>query len=178
MTLAFLICLSFNISPSLLIDRIQNLCVVSGRRELLNFGQNFDIILDYAHTLNGIVNVLKSVSDYKRVITVTGAAGGREREKRSKIGKVVLEMSDFVIFTMDDPRNESVDDIIDDMISISDKKNFERVIERDKAIFRAFSLANDGDVVLILGKGRDNYMAIGNKKIPYCDYDVIKKYFD
>lgn len=177
-TLAFLICLSFNILPSLLIERIKNLNVISGRRELLNFGQKFDIILDYAHTLNGIVNVLKSVSDYKRVITVTGAAGGREKEKRSKIGKAVLEMSDLVIFTMDDPRNESVDDIIDDMISISDKKNFERVIDREKAIFRAFSLANEGDVVLVLGKGRDNYMAIGNKKIPYCDYDVIKKYFD
>lgn len=177
-TLAFIIGLQFGLSSDILIDKIKSLDVISGRREKLNFGQNFDIILDYAHTFNGICSILDSVEHYNKVITVTGAAGGREREKRSKIGKAVLEKSDIVIFTMDDPRYESVDSIIDDMLSTTDMKNYERIVNREEAIYRAFEIAEDGDIVLILGKGRDNYMAIEDKKIPYSDYNVIAKYFE
>lgn len=175
--LAFIVSLHFGISSDELIKRLRNLAIVSGRGEKLDFGQGFDIILDYAHTFNGISSVLDSVNKYKRIITVTGAAGGREREKRSKIGKLVLEKSSLVIFTMDDPRYESVDQIIDDLISDSNYTNYERISERTLAIEHAFNIATSGDVVLILGKGRDNYMAIEDKKIPYCDYDVITKYF-
>lgn len=175
--MAFLICLKLDISSDILIKKINDLHAVAGRREYLDFGQNFDIILDYAHTYNGIYNIINSVNSYKRIITVTGAAGGREKSKRAKIGKLVLEKSDFVIFTMDDPRFESVDSIIDDMISTTDLTNYERINDRTEAIYKAFDIARKGDVVLVLGKGRDNYMAIYDKKIPYCDYDVIKKYF-
>ncbi len=176
-TLAFLIGLRFKISVEVLIDRIKNIKTIVGRREKINFGQNYDIILDYAHTLNGISCILDSVVNYKKIITVTGAAGGREKEKRVKIGKVVLEKSDLVIFTMDDPRYESVDQIIDDMIGDYKGTNFLRINDRKQAIFKAFELAKAGDVVLVLGKGRDNYMAIEDKRIPYCDYDVICEFF-
>lgn len=175
--LAFIVSLYLGISSDVLIKQIKNMEPVLGRSEHLNFGQDFEIILDYAHTYNGILNILNSVSDYKRIITVTGAAGGREKEKRSQIGKLVLEKSDLVIFTMDDPRNEDVDLIIDDMLRATTNSNYELIIDRQAAIYRAFNLALSGDVVLILGKGRDNYMAIGNEKIPYCDYDVIAQYF-
>lgn len=177
-TLAFVIALNSGISVEEIVSRIHNLSFISGRREMLNFGQSFDIILDYAHTYNGILNILESVQDYRRIITVTGAAGGREKEKRVKIGKLVLEKSDLVIFTMDDPRFEDVNKIIDDMLMESTLNNYERIIDRQEAIYRAFDIAEDGDVVLILGKGRDDYMAIGDKRIPYCDYDVIAKYFN
>lgn len=175
--LAYLICLKFGGDSSRLISSIEKLKPVSGRYEKINFGQDFEIILDYAHTLNGISNILDSVRHYRKIITVTGAAGGREKEKRSKIGKLVLEKSDVVIFTMDDPRYESVESIIDDMLSCTNLDNYEKIINRDVAIKRAFDIAQCGDVVLILGKGRDNYMAIEDKKIPYSDYDVIEKYF-
>ena len=176
--LAYLIGLNFCNKNGLLISAIKNLKPITGRGERIEFGQNYTIILDYAHTFNGISNIIDSVSNCKRIITVTGAAGGREKEKRSKIGKMVLEKSDIVIFTMDDPRYEDVNSIIDDMLSSTTLKNFERIISRENAIVCALKLANDGDVVLILGKGRDNYMAIGDKKIPYSDYDVIEKYFN
>ena len=176
-TLAYLICLKFGAERSSLISSIKKLKVVSGRGEKINFGQNFEIILDYAHTVNGISNILDSVKDYKRIITVTGAAGGREKEKRSKIGQLILEKSDMAIFTMDDPRYESVEDIIDDMLSTTTLGNYERVVNRADAIKRALDIAMCGDVVLILGKGRDNYMAVEDKKIPYSDYDIIEKYF-
>jgi UDP-N-acetylmuramoyl-L-alanyl-D-glutamate--2,6-diaminopimelate ligase len=149
---------------------------ILGRRESLDFGQEYEIILDYAHTFNGIKNILDSVKDYKKIITVTGAAGGREKEKRSKIGKIVLEKSDIVIFTMDDPRYESVDSIIDDLAGDTTKDYF-RIKDRVEAIHFAFSIADKDSVVLILGKGRDNYMAVEDKKLPYCDYEVIKDYF-
>ncbi len=175
--MAFLICLLRGIDADTLINRIKKLSVVSGRREYLDFGQDYEIILDYAHTYNGIKCLLESVKGYKKIITVTGAAGGREKEKRSKIGKLVLEKSDIVIFTMDDPRYESVDDIIDEMVSTSDKE-YIRIINREDAIAKAFELADKESVVLIIGKGRDNYMAIEDKKIAYCDYDVVEKYFN
>lgn len=178
-TLAFIIGLLNNIEADVLIARIRDISFITGRGERLEFGQKFEIILDYAHTYNAILNLLDSVKGkYKRIITVTGAAGGREKEKRSKIGKMVLEKSDLVIFTMDDPRWESVDDIIDDMIGECKNTNYERINDRVEAISHAFEIANDEDVVLVIGKGRDDYMALGTEKIPYCDYDVIKKYFD
>lgn len=177
--LAFIIGLYMKVPVDILLNKIKNINFVLGRGERLFFGQSFDIILDYAHTYNAIDSLLTSISGkYKRIITVTGAAGGREKEKRSKIGKLVLEKSDYVIFTMDDPRNEDVNSIIDDMISSSNNYNYERVIDRVRAIYKAFDIAQSGDVVLVIGKGRDNYMALAEGKVPYCDYDVIYNYFN
>lgn len=93
------------------------------------------------------------------------------------MGKVVLDNSDYVIFTMDDPRYEDVNQIIDDLVSLSDKSNYERIINRKEAIKKAFDMAEDNDLVLIAGKGNDNYMAIEDKYEPYCDLDVIEDYF-
>jgi UDP-N-acetylmuramoyl-L-alanyl-D-glutamate--2,6-diaminopimelate ligase len=173
--LAFIICLLYGVDSSLIISRIKNLLPVSGRCEFLDFGQKFDIVLDYAHTINGIKNILEAFSDYDEIITVTGCAGGREVSKRKVIGKLIMEKSNISIFTMDDPRNESVDKIIDDMVG--DSKDYFRIVDREEAISYALNIASENSVVLILGKGRDNYMAIGDKKIKYNDYDVIKNYF-
>lgn len=161
--MAFVICLLKGMNPSGLIDEISKLKVVKGRREYLNFGQDFDIILDYAHTYNGIKCLLESVKNYKKIITITGAAGGREVEKRSKIGKLILDKSTIAIFTMDDPRYEDVNDIIDQMVS-SSEKNYIRIVDRKTAIFKGLELADKESVVLVIGKGRDNYMAIENRR--------------
>lgn len=176
-TLAFAICMLYGMNSKTIIKAISELEPILGRRESLDFGQDFEIILDYAHTYNGIKNILDSVKDHKKIITVTGAAGGREKEKRSKIGKIILEKSDVVIFTMDDPRFESVDDIIDDLAGDTTKEYF-RLNDRVEAINFALKVADKDSVVLILGKGRDNYMAIEDKKIPYCDYEVIKDFYN
>lgn len=174
--MAFAVCLLKGISVDIIVTAIRNLTVIKGRREYLDFGQSYTIILDYAHTYNGIKSMLESVKKYRKIITVTGAAGGREKEKRPKIGKLILEKSDITIFTMDDPRYEDVNEIIDQLASDS-MIEYLRIIDRKLAIYKAFELADDDTVVLILGKGRDNYMAVGDKKNPYCDYDVIKEYF-
>lgn len=177
LTMAFLICIHFGLSAEYLVDTIPNLKVVKGRREKLDFGQNFEIILDYAHTLNGIINIIESIDKNRKIIVVTGCAGGREKSKRKKIGKYILEHVNQAIFTMDDPRYEDVNDIIDDMVGNSNIQ-YLRIIDRKEAIYKSFELADCDTTVLILGKGRDNYMAIEDKKVSYCDYDVISKYFD
>ena len=174
--MAFIISLLYGINSNELIRNIKKLTPISGRCEVLDFGQDYTIILDYAHTINGIENILGTFKDCNRIITVTGCAGGREHEKRPIIGNLVISKSDIAIFTMDDPRNENVDSIIDEMVG--DNLDYIRITDREEAINYALSIASIGDVVLILGKGRDNYMAIGDKKVKYNDYDVIKRYFN
>lgn len=173
--MAFIICLLYGIDSKTLIKKIEHLNAVGGRCERLDFGQNYTIILDYAHTINAIKNILSSFQDYNRVIAITGAAGGREKEKRNPIGNIVMDNSDIAIFTMDDPRYEDVDEIINQMVG--DRKDYIRIQDREEAIFHALSIAKENDVVLILGKGRDNYMAIEDKKLKYSDYEVVEKYF-
>ena len=175
-TMAFIIGLLYGVEESLLLSRISKLKPVKGRGELLDFGQDYTIVLDYAHTTNGILKILETYKDYDKVITVTGCAGGREKEKRSVIGDIVMNNSDIAIFTMDDPRYEDVNDIIDQMVGES--TDYVRIPDRVEAIHYALSVAPPKSVVLIIGKGRDNYMAIEDKKVPYCDYDVIYDYFN
>ena len=148
--------------------------------ERMPFTNKYTVILDYAHTTDALDNILTFLNRVKktRIITVTGSAGGREKEKRPLMGKVVLEKSDYVVFTMDDPRFEDPNLIINDLVSGSNKTNYERVIDRKEAIYKALSMAKYDDIVLITGKGRDDYMAIDDKYLPYCDYDVIKSYYE
>lgn len=178
LTAAFIVCYLEGMKPRNIISNIKRLSSIDGRGEILSFGQKYTIVLDYAHTENSIKNIVEEVKGkYKRIIVVTGSAGGREKEKRKHIGKYLLDNTDLVIFTMDDPRCENVDYIIDDMISISNKTNYKRIISRSNAIKYALDIAKEDDIVLILGKGRDNYMAIGDEKIPYNDYEEIEEYF-
>ncbi len=176
--LAFIICLKKGINVDKLIEKIGHLDCVKGRGEELNFEQDFTIVLDYAHTYNAIKNILGLYRPlYKKMIVVTGAAGGREKEKRAKIGALVLDVCDMAIFTMDDPRYEDVEKITDDLLSSTNRDNYLKINDRVLAIKKAFYLADKDTVVLILGKGRDNYMAIEDKKIKYSDYEVIRDYF-
>ncbi|MBE6158138.1 MAG: UDP-N-acetylmuramoyl-L-alanyl-D-glutamate--2,6-diaminopimelate ligase [Firmicutes bacterium] len=173
-------CIALGYDIEDIISKVSNIKVLEGRVQFLEYGQNYDIVLDYAHTTDSFLKlypVLKKICK-GRIITVTGSAGGREKEKRGPMGKVVLDNSDYVIFTMDDPRNEDVNSIIDDLVSLSDKTNYLRIIDRKEAIFKAFDMANDNDLVLVAGKGCDNYMALGNRYLPYCDKEVIDEYFN
>jgi UDP-N-acetylmuramoyl-L-alanyl-D-glutamate--2,6-diaminopimelate ligase len=160
-----------------IIKRIYKLKPVSGRLERLNYS-DYQIYLDYAHTINAtksVLNLLKR-NTKGRLITVVGCAGGRDKTKRSKIGKIVTKLSDITIFTMDDPRYEDVNKIIDDMAKRV-RKRYIREIDRKKAIYLALSMAKKGDTVAILGKGNDNYMAIEDKYLKYNDKDIIKSFF-
>ena len=177
---AILCVLCKGISFDEITKRVLNIKQIEGRMEIMPFVSKYTVILDYAHTTDALDNILTFLNMVKdaRIITVTGSAGGREATKRPSMGKVVLEKSDYVIFTMDDPRFEDPNKIIDDLVSESDKTNYERIVDREKAIYKALDIAEDNDIILIAGKGRDDYMAVDDKYLPYCDYDVIKSYYE
>ena len=177
---AILSLLTLSIPMEEITKRVKEIKQIEGRMEILPFTKDYTIMLDYAHTTDALDKILSYLNKVKkgRIITVVGSAGGREKEKREGMGKVVLEKSDYVIFTMDDPRDEDVNQIIDDLIGSCKKENYERIIDRKEAINKALSMAEKEDIILVAGKGRDNYMAIGKEYIPYNDYEVIKNYFD
>lgn len=159
--------------------RISNLHV-SGRLELINRGQDFYVMVDYAHTPNGITKLLEYVKllPIKRSIVVIGQAGERDPYKRKYVGKIVSDNSDKAIFTYEDPRSEDPKDIINDMIELIDKNNYEIIIDRSKAIKRAIDIAKKDDMVLILGKGNETYEKLKDKTIYFNDIEEAKKYLD
>ncbi len=159
-------------------DRIK-LLKVSGRLELIDEGQDFYVMVDYAHTPNGITKLLEYVKllPIKRSIVVIGQAGERDPYKRKDVGKIVADGSDIAIFTYEDPRSEDPKDIIEMMIEkIKDYKNYEIVIDRSEAIKRAIDIARPGDMVMVLGKGNETYEKLKDKVIYFNDIEEVKKH--
>jgi UDP-N-acetylmuramoyl-L-alanyl-D-glutamate--2,6-diaminopimelate ligase len=174
-------CVSLGFNIEKVIDAIKHLRPIESRLEFLDYGQPYEIVLDYAHTAGSLQGLLEYINIFAKgkIITVTGAAGGRDSSKRADMGEVVTRLSDHVIFTTDDPRFEDPHKIIDDlMATIKSRSNYERETNRALAIHKALSMAEKGDVVVIAGKGRDNYMAVEDKYIPYCDVDSIEQFFE
>ena len=157
---------------------IKKLPQIPGRFEVFKTKKDSFCILDYAHTANGLKQVLELLNSIKqnKIITVSGSAGGRDKTKRKDMGQIILNNSDYTYFTTDDPRYENPKTIIKQMIGKTKKKNYTIELNRSKAISKSIKESNKDDLILIAGKGRDNYMAIKNKKIPYNDYNEIKKY--
>lgn len=152
---------------------------VSGRVEDIKLGQNYRIIIDFAHTPNAINNILDYANSVKknRIISVSGAAGERCKEKRPIIGEILIEKSDYVIFTYDDPRTEDINEIINQMLSnVNGKTNkYERIIDRTEAIKKAINIAQKDDIILILGRGNDTTVPIKGQLIHQNDLEDVKK---
>ena len=154
---------------------------VSGRLEMVERGQNFYVMVDYAHTTNGVGQLLNYAHtlDVNRIITVIGQAGERDAYKRKEVGEIVARNSDIAIFTYEDPRSENPKDIIDMMIeNIKDLNNYEIIIDRSKAIKRAIDIARDKDIVLILGKGNETYEKLKDEVIYFNDIEEAEKWLD
>jgi len=150
----------------------KNIKPVLGRMNIV-YNKDYKIIIDYAHTEKSTLEILKFYQRFsKNIITIVGCAGGRYKEKRKIIGDIVLKYSKLVIFTMDDPRYENVNSIILDMINPK-YNNYIVEINRKKAIEKGISLCKKKYILLILGKGSDNYMMINNSKEYYSDYDTV-----
>lgn len=178
LTACILYLLLIGYNPRKIRGLLKQKITIPGRFEIFKTYKDSYIILDYAHTTNGLYSVLKLLNSIKKnnIITITGSAGGREKEKRKEMGKVVTNLSDYVIFTMDDPRYENPKKIIKDMLKETKKNNYTIIINRKKAIKKAIEISKKNDFILLTGKGRDEYMIIKDKYIPYNDYDEIKKW--
>ena len=146
----------------------------SGRMETIVNGNN-KIIVDYAHTPDAVQNILSSVKDLcvGRIITIIGCGGNRDKTKRPEMALVSTSLSDYVIFTSDNPRGEKPEEIINDMIQKLDKKNYEIEINRYEAIKKGIQMLKENDILLVLGKGHEDYQIIGDKKYYFSDKNTI-----
>ena len=178
---AILACLCRGYDMNTLIDNLDGV-FIDGRMELLDTNTPYYVMVDYAHTPNGISNLLKFVHtlDINRSIVVIGSAGERDKGKRPIMGKTVLDNASYAIFTYEDPRSEDPRDIINDLVSdVKDYDNYEIVVDRHDAIKRAIDMAKDKDIVLILGKGNETYQKLKDKVIYFNDveeaYNAVKE---
>ena len=158
---------------------------VSGRFETIRSQQGVTAIVDYAHTPDALKNVLGSicevVSGNARVITVVGAGGNRDKGKRPLMAKEAARQSDQLILTSDNPRFENPEDIIRDMtagLNVSEKERTLCITDRREAIKAAIAFARKGDIVLIAGKGHENYQEINGVKYPFDDKEMIREIFN
>ena len=158
---------------------------VSGRFETIHSKEGYSAIVDYAHTPDAIKNVLGTVNEVLRgrgsIITVVGAGGNRDKGKRPIMAQEAVKASSRVIITSDNPRFEEPQEIIDDMLAGLDneqKKKVISIVDRKEAIKTACALASKGDVVVIAGKGHENYQDIKGVKHHFDDKEVVKEIFN
>ena len=167
-------CLALGFSLESILDKIKNISI-DGRLVVLNTDTPYYVMVDYAHTPNGITKLLEFVHtlDIKRSIVVIGQAGERDYVKRPQVGEVVVKNCTHAIFTYEDPRSEDPEKICEDIIStIKDSyNNYEIVIDRREAINKAISMAEAGDMVLILGKGNETYEKLKDETIYFNDVE-------
>jgi len=135
----------------------------------------FEIILDYAHTPDGLENILETVREFTKgkLISVYGCGGDRDKTKRPIMGKIGTNLSDFSFITSDNPRTENPMEIIKDVVSGIEKNNFEIIENRRAAIKRAIESAKLGDIIVIAGKGHEDYQILKDKTIHFDEREVI-----
>jgi UDP-N-acetylmuramoyl-L-alanyl-D-glutamate--2,6-diaminopimelate ligase len=186
--------LSENIELSTMKTALEKITGISGRMEHVPNEKNIDIIVDYAVTPDSLEKMYNLISLIKRgakrkigstfetvpkIIAVLGSCGERDRGKRPMLGEIADKNADYVIVTNEDPYGEDPDQIINEVAGgIKDKKEnveFWRISDRREAIKKALALAGPGDIVVVTGKGAEETMAIGSKKIPWNDKKVIQE---
>lgn len=155
-------------------EGIRTLTKVEGRFNVINTAK-CNIIIDFAHTDDGLKNILTTIREFapKRIITVFGCGGDRDRTKRPLMGQVVCALSDYAIITSDNSRNEDPEAIIADITAGIEGDNYAVRPDREEAIRYALEIAEQDDIVLVAGKGAEQYTEVGGKKIPYNDEAYI-----
>ncbi|NLB42162.1 MAG: UDP-N-acetylmuramoyl-L-alanyl-D-glutamate--2,6-diaminopimelate ligase [Clostridiales bacterium] len=150
---------------------------VSGRFELLDTNTDYSVIIDYAHTPDGLKNVLTTARDLTdgRLVTLFGCGGNRDVAKRPLMGEVCGELSDFCIVTSDNPRNEEPMDIINDILPgiIKTDCPYELIVDRREAIKYALDNARPKDVIILAGKGHETYQLLKGQTIPFDEKQIV-----
>ena len=156
--------------------------IIPGRCEMVAKERNLDynIIIDYAHTPDGLENILSTIQGFAKakIITVVGCGGDRDKVKRPQMGKIACDLSDIAVITSDNPRSEEPMSIIEDIIKPLINTNFEVIESRYDAIKRAMTIARKGDVILIAGKGHETYQILKDKTIDFDERKVVYEILD
>jgi len=177
---ALAVAISLHIPEEVIKRGIMESSNVKGRLEKVDMGQDFLCIIDYAHTPDALERLILTAREIKessgdsgsRVITLFGCGGNRDKGKRPIMGRIATELSDYVIITSDNPRNEDPDYIISDIRTGIKGDNYEIIPDRAEAIKRAVEIAERGDIILIAGKGHEDYQEIMGKRERFSDRDV------
>ena len=171
--------LSYGLAPETIARGIADLNAVPGRFERVDEGQPFVVVVDYAHTddaLRNVISVARGLNP-KRVITLFGCGGDRDRAKRPLMGQAAAEASDFVVLTSDNPRSEDPLAIMNDALVGIRRTDVPHVVEPDRqaAIVRALKEAREGDIVILAGKGHETYQVLKDKTIDFDDRAVARE---
>ena len=163
---------------------LESVGLISGRLERVsNESDDIDVFIDYAHTPDALENIINTIDELRqacqRLIVVCGCGGDRDKTKRPVMGGMAAKMADIAIFTSDNPRTENPEDIIREMeegIESGDK--YLKIADRHEVIKTAVMLAEPRDIILLAGKGHEDYQIIGNEKLPFNDKTIVKEYFE
>ena len=176
---AFGASLALGIPPENAIAGLVSLPGVPGRLERVAAGQDFTVVVDYAHTDDALKNLLETVRELRprRIITVFGCGGDRDRTKRPLMGAVASRLSDVVVVTSDNPRSEPPESILEEIQrGMNGTRGAERhvIVDRREAIGRALEMARPGDAVVIAGKGHEGYQVLRDRTVPFDDRQVAR----
>jgi UDP-N-acetylmuramoyl-L-alanyl-D-glutamate--2,6-diaminopimelate ligase len=171
--------LSYGLPAEMIARGIANCRAVPGRFERVDEGQPFVVVVDYAHTDDALRNVISMARGLrpKRVVTLFGCGGDRDRTKRPIMGQVAAELSDLVVLTSDNPRSEDPLDIMNDVLVGIRRKDTPCLVELDRAaaIRRAIEEARPGDILILAGKGHETYQIVKDRTIPFDDREVARE---
>jgi len=166
------------------LTELSGMTAVSGRFEHMKSPKEINVVVDYAHTPDALQNVIDTINEIrnpdKKLITVVGAGGNRDKTKRPVMAKVAVEGSNMVILTSDNPRFEEPEDILNDMkagVEPSMVGKVLTIVDRKEAIRTAYMLANQDDVILVAGKGHENYQEVKGVKHHFDDKEVLQEIF-
>ena len=150
---------------------------VPGRLEAVPVKRAFRIFVDYAHTDDALINVMKTLRELSpnRLIVVFGCGGNRDRAKRPKMGAAVDQLADWAIITSDNPRKEKPEAIIEEVQRGFQGRSYEIIVDRKEAIHRAVAMAQPRDIILIAGKGHETYQEFADHTVPFDDVDVARR---
>ncbi|MCX6230801.1 MAG: UDP-N-acetylmuramoyl-L-alanyl-D-glutamate--2,6-diaminopimelate ligase [Bacteroidetes bacterium] len=165
------------------LKELSNLNTAEGRFDYIKSKNNITAIVDYAHTPDALLNVLRTIEAIRtkteQLITVVGAGGNRDAQKRPVMAKIASEMSDKLILTSDNPRDEDPEDILHQMeagVDIAFKKKVLTIVNRKEAIKTACAMAQSGDIILVAGKGHEKYQEIKGVKHNFDDKEILKEF--
>jgi UDP-N-acetylmuramoyl-L-alanyl-D-glutamate--2,6-diaminopimelate ligase len=164
------------IDPPVIADGLASVSGVRGRFELVQAGQPFTVIVDYAHTPDGLAQVLGAARELGQgqVIVVFGAGGDRDHDKRPLMGRVASEVADLAIVTSDNPRSEDPESIIEQILAGATGRPLTAEVDRAAAIAAALAIAQAGDVVVIAGKGHEQGQETAGRTVPFDDVEVAR----
>jgi len=172
-------CYMLNIPKEVVIEGLKNTGGVAGRFETIQNDKGISVIVDYAHTPDALENILNTAKEFVKgnVITVFGCGGDRDTTKRPLMGAISQKLSDICIVTSDNPRTEDPNLIIEDILEGLDKnnENYKVIVDRKEAIIEAINMAKPEDVVIIAGKGHENYQIIGKVKHHFDDREIANE---